>query len=250
MFRTIALRPPRFLYLSQFGSVWAAKPRLEGGVGGRCCDEATRSSIWVNVRTALGLILFCSALLAGQRMIEGAQSTVPVWTTVRDLPQDHILGSEDIELVQANLPASVLTRYVPAERVLEGAILTRAVGAGELIAADWISSTGSAASRSMTIPVAPEHAVGGDLRPGDRIDVYATFDPGDIRAKTSLLLRGAEVLEVVTAGGLTLGEDALVGITVAILTGGFRKSCLRCSHGRDRHRPRRWGGRHERARRP
>ncbi len=100
--------------------------------------------------------------------------------------------------------------------MLEGAILTRAVGAGELIAADWISSTESAASRSMTIPVAPEHAVGGDLRPGDRIDVYATFDPGDIRAKTSLLLRGAEVLEVVTAGGLTLGEDALVGITVAI----------------------------------
>lgn len=171
---------------------------------------------WVNVRTALGLILFCSALLAGQRMLEGAQTTVPVWTTVRDLPQDHILGSDDIELVEANLPASVLARYVPAEQVLEGAILTRAVGAGELIAADWISSAGSSASRSMTIPVAPEHAVGGDLRPGDRIDVYATFDPGDIRAKTSLLLRGAEVLEVVTAGGLTLGDEALVGVTVGI----------------------------------
>ena len=85
-------------------------------------------------------------------------------------------------MVEANLPASVLTRYVPAEQVLEGAILTRAVGAGELIAVDWISSTGSAASRSMTIPVAPEHAVGGDLRPGTesmsmRPSILGTSEP-------------------------------------------------------------------------
>ncbi|MPZ69243.1 MAG: hypothetical protein GEU71_06890 [Actinobacteria bacterium] len=171
---------------------------------------------WVNVRTALGLILFCAALIAGQRMLEGAQTTVPVWSTVRDLPQDHVLGPGDIELVEAKLPASVLTRYVPAEQAIVGSILTRAVGVGELIAADWVSAADSGASRSMTIPVAPEHAVGGDLRPGDRIDVYATFDPGDIRAKTSLLLRGAEVLQVVTAGGLTLGDEALVGVTVGI----------------------------------
>lgn len=172
---------------------------------------------WVNLRTVLGLILFCSALIAGARILEGAQTTVPVWTTTRDLPQDHVLGPDDLVLVEAHLPASVLTRYVPAERQLEGALLTRAVGAGELIASDWVSTAGTGeASRSMTIPVTPEHAVGGDLKPGDRIDVFATFDPGDIRAKTSLLLRGAEVLEVVTAGGLTLGDEALVGVTVAL----------------------------------
>lgn len=68
----------------------------------------------------------------------------------------------------------------------------------------------------MTIPVTPEHAVGGRLRAGDRVDVYATFDSGDDRARTSLLVRGVEVLDVVETGGLVAGEESVVGLTVAV----------------------------------
>lgn len=172
---------------------------------------------WINLRTILGLILFFSALLAGQRFLEEARTTVSVWSSTRNLPQDHVLSPDDLDLVEARLPASVLTRYVVADESLEGAILTRAIGEGELIAAEWVTlEQVTDTSRSMTIPVAPEHAVGGALKPGYRVDVFATFDAGDLRAKTSLLLRGAEVLEVVQAGGLTLSEDSLVGVTVSV----------------------------------
>ena len=69
---------------------------------------------------------------------------------------------------------------------------------------------------SMTIPVTPEHAVGGTLRPGDVVDVYATFNAADLRARTELVVEGAEVLDVVTAGGLVVSDDSMIGVTVAI----------------------------------
>ena len=47
--------------------------------------------------------------------------------------------------------------------------------------------------RSMAIPLPPESPVLPSLRPGDRVDVFATFDAGDVRSKTTLVARGIEV---------------------------------------------------------
>ncbi len=95
-FRTIALRPPRFLYLSQFGSVWAAKPRLEGGVSGRCCDEASRSSILGQREDGPG----AHPLLLGAARRSAHDRGCPINRSPLDhgpdLPQDHILGSDDL----------------------------------------------------------------------------------------------------------------------------------------------------------
>jgi hypothetical protein len=46
--------------------------------------------------------------------------------------------------------------------------------------------------------------------------VFATFDAGDERARSHLVLRATEVLDLVTAGGLVGGQAATVGVTVAV----------------------------------
>lgn len=172
---------------------------------------------WANLRTILGLTLFAGALFIGQGILEGAKTTVGVWTAARDLRQDETLGNGALVRAEVKLPPDVAAAYAGAAEDLEGAVLTRPVVAGELIPRAWIA-TGAAASagRSMTIPVTPEHAVGGRLRPGDRVDVYATFDSGDVRARTSVLVRAVEVLDVVETGGLVVGEESVVGLTVAV----------------------------------
>jgi Flp pilus assembly protein CpaB len=68
----------------------------------------------------------------------------------------------------------------------------------------------------MTIPVSPEHAVGGALRPGDTVDVFVSYNPGDLRAITKLVLDDAQIVDLVTAGGLVVGEKAVVGVTVSV----------------------------------
>lgn len=172
---------------------------------------------WANLRTSLGLLLFCAALLGGQRVLQDAQNTVEVWTAARDLPQDQALTSADVVPKAVHLPPELMDEYVVASTDLDGAVVMRPVMEGELLSNAAIADGAVAsAGRSMTIPVAPEHAVGGALRPGDRIDVFGSFDAGDARAKTLLLVRGVSIIHMVEAGGLVMGEEAVVGVTVSV----------------------------------
>ncbi len=172
---------------------------------------------WANLRTVLGLLLFMAALVVGRSILEGARTTVQVWAAATDLRGDQSLTQAHLTPAEVKLPADVAAVYATAADDLDGAVVLRPIAAGELIPRAWISTGAPAtAGRSMTIPVAPEHAVGGRLRPGDRIDVYATFDSGDVRARTSVLVRGVEVLYVVEAGGLVVGDESVVGLTVAV----------------------------------
>lgn len=172
---------------------------------------------WVNLRTILGLLLFCGAALVGQRMIEQSASTTLVWAAERDLPQGTLLDSDDLRPVAVNLPADLAQHHVTADMPVGGSVLGRAVLQGELLHSGWLTEAHELGEgRSMTLPVTPEHAVGGSLRSGDRIDIYATFDPGDVRARTMLLARDVTVIDVVTAGGFAIEEEALVGLTVSV----------------------------------
>jgi Flp pilus assembly protein CpaB len=172
---------------------------------------------WLNSRTILGAILFVLAFVAGHRYLQAANTTSPVWVAARDLPQDSVIGPEDLRVAEARFPADLAGTYASASREVEGLILTSTVRSGELIPQTALGQEAADGSdRSITLPVVPEHAVGGALRTGDRIDVYATFDPGDVRARTVLLARAVEILDTVSAGSSVLGEGAIVGVTVAV----------------------------------
>ncbi|CAN5725231.1 hypothetical protein BH24ACT26_BH24ACT26_19850 [soil metagenome] len=172
---------------------------------------------WLNLRTVLGLLLFCFAFLAGHRALENARTTVPVWTAARDLGLDTELEPADLTPAEVRLPAELMARYAPASVDVTGAVLQRPVRAGEMIPLEWVAAGPSTeAGRSMTIPLTPENGVGGALRSGDRVDVLVTFDAGDARARTIPIVRDIEIVEVVRSASLVVEEDSLVGVTVAV----------------------------------
>lgn len=172
---------------------------------------------WINARTVLGLLLMLVAFVGGQRLLADARTTVGFWSAARDLPRGTEFTSSDLVLTHVQLPDHVAERYVPSSDLLEGAVTERAVSSGELIPREWVASDARGTpGREMTLPVPPEHAVGGSLQVGDIVDVYATFSPESADARTTLVARGIEVQAVVEAGGLVLDEQAKVGITVAV----------------------------------
>jgi pilus assembly protein CpaB len=172
---------------------------------------------WVNLRTVLGVILFSLALLGGNRLLAASKTTVDVWVATRDLPRDSLIAAGDVEAEAVKLPSRLLAAYAPATETLVGRVVTRPLHAGELVARGWLATSAApSGARSLTVPVEPEHAVGGALRAGDRVDVLATFDAGDVRARTTLLARGVDVLEVVKAGALAFGDEAVVGVTLSV----------------------------------
>lgn len=171
---------------------------------------------WLNLRTVLGVVLLVVAFVAGRAALEGADDTVAVWVAAHDLPQGEVLGASDLEVSKVRLPAAVMDGYETASRSLQGRTLTRAVRAGELIPVDAAVGSSSSTSSVMTVPVAPEHAVGGALNPGDRVDVLATFDAGQPGARTVVVSRGLQVQQVVASSGLISGGDSMIGITVSV----------------------------------
>jgi len=172
---------------------------------------------WLNVRTVLGLLLFSIAFVGAQRLIADARATVPVLVAARDLPSDYALTSADFVRAEVALPPELTSRYALASRNLDGVALTRPVAEGEMIALSWVASGRYVGEgRAMTIPITAEHAVGGDLRSGDRVDILATFDGGDVRARTVAVAEGVEIVSSVEAGGLVTGEASVIGVTVAV----------------------------------
>jgi Flp pilus assembly protein CpaB len=161
-------------------------------------------------------VLLAAAFVAGNAVLEGAHQTTAVWLAARDLPAGHTLTSSDLRVSDVHLPAGLQTRYVAATSRLDGRVLTRALRQGEMIPADASVSRGAAESSLITVPVAVEHAVGGTLRPGDRVDVIAGFDSGRPTARSVVVARGAQVYRMVDSPGLMTGDGSMIGVTLSV----------------------------------
>ena len=171
---------------------------------------------WANLRTALGLVLFCVALVAGQRLISSAQDTVSVWVAARDLPADTVLTGGDVRVEEVRLPADLVSRYVSGTSLIDGRALTRPVLEGEMVAdSALVGSQEETNGRVMTLPADALGQGSTTIRLGDRIDVIATFDPGDIRSRTVPVVRGAEVVDIVTSQGF-VGESDVAGLSIDV----------------------------------
>lgn len=171
---------------------------------------------WANVRTALGLVLFCVALVAGQRLIVSAQDTVQVWVAARDLPADTTISGGDLRLEDVRLPNELVANYVPAGTTIEGRSVSRPVLEGEMVASSVLTGADDeGGGRTMTLPAEALGQGSASIRLGDRIDVIATFDPGDVRSKTVPVVRGAEVVEIVTSQGF-VGSSDVAGLTIDV----------------------------------
>lgn len=170
----------------------------------------------INRRTVLGVLLVGLSVAGGFGILEGAEQTVPVWVAARDLASGSLVTAGSLRVEHVSLPDRLGSKYVTTAEELEGSVVTRPLGEGELISHEWVARSAISEGRSITVPIDPEHAVGGQLQPGDMVDLFATFDPSDVRARTVSLVREAEVIDTVSAGGLVMGDRSIIGLTVSV----------------------------------
>jgi len=168
---------------------------------------------WINARTVLGVVLFASSLMAGRAVMASSDVRSTVLVADRALASGTTLSASDLASVQVNLPPEQAELYLSRVEDVEGLVLGRPLGPGQLVPSDAISSS-TAPRRVVTIPIEPEHAAGGRLEPGDVVDVWATFGQGR-EPVTRLIVGSVEVVALIRRGGL-VGEDGLSGISIAI----------------------------------
>lgn len=100
----------------------------------------------------------------------------------------------------------------PALASRQGWVLDRSIEEGELVAiSDLIQPGASDGLRSMSVPVDVEHAAGGAVVVGDRVDVITVRD-----GAPSYVVANVEVISVPAESGSSLGGFAAYHLVVAV----------------------------------
>ena len=171
---------------------------------------------WINVRTVLGLTLFAVALATGSMVLRSAEAATMVWAAGRDLAEGTPLGETALELVAVDLPADQLANYLGGSTTVDGSTLLKPLRRGELVPAAWVTEAQAQPTRFIAVPITSDHAVGGALRPGDRVDVLATFESPRGTAETTVLVQAAEVEGLLRTEGPMMEGDSFGGITLSV----------------------------------
>jgi Flp pilus assembly protein CpaB len=160
-------------------------------------------------------------------LVCGLLAAVLVWVVLQERGASTAVAVADRDVASgvALTPGAVRWVEVPGGSPLAGELVDReALESGEWFTArpyregepftrDGLTrDSGGERARAMSVPVSPEHAAGGDLGPGDRVDVIDTTAEG-----SRYVVVGAEVLAVAgrDAGGLAASSTQF-HVTVAV----------------------------------
>lgn len=163
--------------------------------------------------SASHLLMVLAAVLAfatNLMVLRGHDETRAVVVAASDLISGRAVGRSDFRAVEVDVDDDLFSRLMPWQQVdgLVGMVATRPIPAGDLIGPnDLREASTRTGMRAMSIPIEPEHAVGGALLPGDRVDLIVVRDE-----RAEYVLVDAEVLSVSTSdrGALSVGTFYVV----------------------------------------
>jgi len=178
-----------------------------------------RRPSWRDPRLVLGVVLLCGSVLAGARILDGADDTVAVLAVQGPLAAGQVIEASELTTVRLRFADETdADRYLPGGAEIGGAVALRALGAGELLPRDAVGSTGAAALTELPLTL---HAgrVPAAVRVGSSVDVWAaepvreSADPAG-RPEAELLLSDVPVLSSGRSAGAVGGglRQVVVGV--------------------------------------
>lgn len=171
---------------------------------------------WLDARLLTGVLLVLLSVAVGAKVFADADERVQVWSVTRDLGADTPLTGDDVESAAVRLDAAA-GRYLAASEDVEGLVLNRSVGRGELLPASAVGRPGLLDQRRVVIEV-DRFGVAGLAR-GRVVDLYVVraSASGESAAPPELVLAGVTVGEDVRSGdGAFGGSGAKAGVTLLV----------------------------------
>ncbi len=147
--------------------------------------------------TASHLLMVLAAVLAfvtNVMVLRSQEETRPVVVAASAIEAGRTLSATDFKVAEVDLEDDLFANLTPWEQAsgLTGLVAARAIGAGQMVvAADVRSPAAPNGLRAISIPIDPEHAVGGALIAGDRIDLISVTEEA-----STYVLADVEVLAV------------------------------------------------------
>ncbi len=164
----------------------------------------------------IGVVLILVALVGYWAVYSATTARTSVLVAAHDLQAGTVLKVSDLRTAELAGDSSTIASLVP-ERDLDtvlGRELGAAVPRGMPLARASVTPAGSGPS-AFTLVVPALRALGGTLRPGDRVTVLATFDSG-AGAQARAIARGLRVLAIGAAPEGLAAASATIPVTVAL----------------------------------
>lgn len=171
---------------------------------------------WRDVRLVVGVLLVLGSVVAGALVVSAADRTTPTYAAAHALTPGESLDAADLVVVGVRLTGTDNRYLVAASGVPAGAVLLRAVQAGELVPLSAVGDRSQVSRRPVTVPVDGDVADG--LSTGMLVDVWVAERRTDGERGFEEPTRVAE--EVVVGGRATrhgaLGSSATTAVQVIV----------------------------------
>ncbi|MFM7617343.1 MAG: RcpC/CpaB family pilus assembly protein [Actinomycetes bacterium] len=170
-----------------------------------------------DARIGVGIGLVALSVLGGLRISGASAPGREVLAYTGSFASGHFVAVDDLEVIDLRLDGPSARTVVTAvdRRDVVGRPLVRAVQEHAPVLTRDLG-TSSPDVREITVPITAAHALGGDLTPGDRVDVLATFDGETESARTLVVTSGAEVVTAVRDAAVFGGAGAVSALTLAV----------------------------------
>lgn len=156
----------------------------------------TTSPGWRDPRLWIGVALVTGSVVAGARILAGADDMTAVWSASSDLVAGQTLTADDLTVTRVRFDDDAdQERYLPVDDELPAALtLTRPLATGELVPAGALGEQPDDDTVAVSIAVAAEH-VPTDLVRGSRVDVWVIGEDRRSRAAAELVLGDVLILD-------------------------------------------------------
>ena len=170
-----------------------------------------------DARVGVGVLLVAVSVLGGLRLSGASEASVAVLSAGSSLASGHRIEARDLVLTSVSVEASVGATLIRAEdqRSVIGRVVARPIQSGSLLTTRDLGRSNESL-REITVPVTPEHALGGAAEPGDIVDVLATFDGGGDTARTIIVSSRAEVVSTLRPEQVFGGAGGVTALTLAV----------------------------------
>lgn len=194
----------------------------EGDTAGSPWARRLPQRRWRDPRLLLGLLLVAVCVVVGARLLSTADDYTLVWSARRDLPAGSALSATDVKAHSVRFRDQAdADRYLPADQALTGAVLSRALGAGELLPRAALAPANARSPDELALAV-ESASVPPALSQGDRVDVWVV--PAQVEGRTQPARRVLASVVVVSAGtsASSFGGSGLRTVVVAVDQAGGR----------------------------
>jgi Flp pilus assembly protein CpaB len=170
----------------------------------------------IDLRAVLGIFLLLAATGGSIAFWTAANDTLAVLIATRDLPAGATLTPKDLAITQIRADDAIYQSALPARSLesLIGKQLAEPVHGHQLLVRAQVSNRPPLGTDqlAMTIPVKPETATGGLVRPGDAVQVLLTANPGKADSQTTVILPRVTVYDAgYEAGSTMVGTTGVSG---------------------------------------